>query len=330
MTTVATVTGPVPTDELGVTLMHEHVLVLSVGLREAYPRTFPRREVVASCVEQLTALREAGVRTLVDHSPYDLGRDVELLAEVSAASGMQIICCTGVWASPQRYFHFRDPVEAAELFISDLRDGIGGTGIRAGIIKCATDATGLTGPTDRVLRAVAIAHRETGAPISTHTDAAHRTGLLQQQVFAEEDVEMNSLIIGHSGDTEDTDYLHTLLARGGYLGMDRFGVEELLPDARRMDVVAALCAQGHADRILLSHDANCWNDRHTREQMARLRPHWHHRHIVDEIVPGLRDRGVSDAWIRTMLVDNPRRIFDTARPGRRPTGHRTAIDPSRP
>jgi phosphotriesterase-related protein len=309
---VETVSGPVSPEDLGLTLMHEHVLVLSVGLRDAYPQTFPRADIVRSCVEQLSAVGALGVRTLVDHSPYDLGRDPQLLAEVSAASGVQIVCCTGVWVAPQRYFHFRDPAEAAQLFIADLTEGIAGTAIRAGIIKCATEAEGLTEPVERVLRACAIAHRETGAPISTHTHAASRAGELQQRVFAEEGVDLSCVIVGHSGDSEDLDYLRGLLARGSYLGMDRFGAEVNLPDERRMDVVATLCAEGHAERLLLSQDANCWNDRASREQLARTRPNWNHRHVLEDIVPGLVERGVTREQIATMLVDNPRRIFAAA------------------
>ena len=326
MPTVTTVTGEIAVTELGVTLMHEHVLVLSVGLRDAYPQTFPRQEIVASCIEQLTALRHAGVHTLVDHSPYDLGRDPELLAEVSAASGIQIICCTGAWIAPQRYFHQRPPREAAELFIADLTEGIAGTGIRAGIIKCATEADGLAGPIELVLRAAAIAHRHTGAPISTHTHAPSRTGALQQRVFAEEGVELGRVIIGHSGDTDDLDYLEGLLANGSYLGMDRFGADDIFPDGRRVDVVARLCAAGHAEQLLLSHDANCWNDRTDAATMRRIRPNWHHRYIAETIVPQLCTRGVTDAQIHTMLVENPRRIFTAAeRPTapRSPTGART-------
>jgi phosphotriesterase-related protein len=310
--TVPTVTGEVPVSELGTTLMHEHVLVLSVGLRQAYPQTFPRQAIVASCIEQLIELRRAGVTTLVDHSPYDLGRDPALLAEVSAASGVRIICCTGVWIAPQRYFQLRDPAEAAELFIGDLTDGISGTGIRAGIIKCATEAEGLTPAIERVLRAAAIAHLATGAPISTHTHAPSRAGELQQKIFAEEGVDLSRVIIGHSGDTDDLDYLEGLLARGSYLGMDRFGAEDIFPDERRIDTVARLCAAGHVERLLLSHDANCWNDRTDRQAMLRLRPTWHHRHIVETVVPRLRGRGVTDAQIETMLVENPQRIFAAA------------------
>jgi phosphotriesterase-related protein len=306
---VYTVTGPVPVDQLGVTLMHEHVLVLSVGLCAAYPQTFPRDQIVETCIEQLSALRRAGVKTLVDHSPYDLGRDPLLLAEVSAASGVQIICCTGVWVSPQRYFHLRDPAEAAELFIGDLTEGIPGTPTRAGIIKCALDKDGLTGPAERVLRACAIAHRRTGAPISTHTDASSRTGEAQQRIFADEGVDLSRVIIGHSGDTEDLDYLRGMLERGSYLGMDRFGAEDILPDARRVEVTARLCAEGYAGQLLLSHDANCWNDRTTMEDERRQRPHWHHRHVPERIVPSLLARGVTAEQIETMLVKNPRRIF---------------------
>ena len=311
---VQTVTGPIDPTELGVTLMHEHVLVLSVGLRAAYPETFPREEIVRSCVDQLTALRKLGVRTLVDHSPYDLGRDPELLAEVSEASGVQIVCCTGVWVAPQRYFHLRDPAKAAELFVGDLHHGISDTGIRAGIIKCATEVEGLTEPVERVLRACAMAHRQTGAPISTHTHAASHTGDVQQQIFAEEGVDLSRVIIGHCGDSADLDYLRRLLGRGSYLGMDRFGADVVVDDDQRMDIVADLCAEGYAERLLLSHDANCWNDRSSRAQLSRSRPNWHHRYILEHVVPGLRARGVNREQIDTMLVANPRRIFSAATP----------------
>lgn len=311
---VQTVTGPVDPSELGLTLMHEHVLVLSVGLREAYPQTFDRAAVVRSCIEQLRALHELGVRTLVDHSPYDLGRDPELLAEVSRESGVQVVCCTGVWIAPQRYFHYRDPQAAAQLFIGDLTDGVAGSSIKAGIIKCATEADGLTGPVERVLRACAVAHRKTGVPLSTHTNAAHRTGELQQRVFAEEGVDLRRVIIGHSGDTDDLGYLRGLLDKGSYLGLDRFGTEVGVTDEVRIDVVVALCREGYVEQLLLSHDANCFNDRTTRAESEMSRPRWHHRHILETIVPALRDRGIAQEAIDTMLIANPRRIFEAVAP----------------
>jgi phosphotriesterase-related protein len=311
---VQTVTGPVAPEALGRVLMHEHVITRSPGMREDYPSSYPRDEAVEASIEGLRALKAAGIDTLVDHTTYDLGRDAELLAEASRASGVLIVAATGVWIEPQRYWHLRAPVEGAELLIADLERGIAGTSIRAGVIKCAVDRAGVTPAIERVLRACAIAHRATGAHISTHTHAAGRVGLDQQRIFAEEGVDLDRVVIGHCGDTDDLDYLRELLAGGSYLGMDRFGVEDLLPDADRMDVVATLCAEGHAERLLLSHDASCWNDRQPMQAIRRTRPQWHHRHIVEDVVPGLLDRGVTEEQIDTMLVRNPRTLFANAAP----------------
>jgi phosphotriesterase-related protein len=307
--TVQTVTGPVAVDQLGRVLMHEHVITRSPGLREDYPSTFPRREAVAACVEGLVALREAGIGTIVDHTTYDLGRDVELLAEVSAASGVRIVAATGVWIEPQRYWHERAPAEAARLLVGDIDRGIAGTDVKAGVIKCAVDRAGLTPAVERVLRACAIAHRETGVHLSTHTHAAARNGLDQQRVFGEEGVDLRRVVIGHCGDTTDLEYLRELLSAGSYLGLDRFGVEDLLADELRMDVVATLCRDGHADRLLLSQDASFWNDRTPMAEVRRKRPVWHHRHVVEAIVPGLLRRGVTQQDVDTMLIHNPRAVF---------------------
>jgi len=309
MATVQTVTGPVDSGALGRVLAHEHVVTRSPGLREDWPQTYPRDEVLAICVERLTKLKAAGIDTLVDHTTYDLGRDLELLRDASAASGLQVIGATGVWVEPQRYWHLRAPIEGAQLLIGDLCEGVAGSGVKPGIIKCAIDAAGVTPAIDRVLRACAIAHRETGAHISTHTIARERQGLDQQRIFAEEGVDLTRVQIGHCGDTDDLDYLRELLAAGSYLGMDRFGVEPLLPDATRMDVVATLCAEGYADRLLLSQDASCWNDRMPMAEMARLRPDWHHHRIVEDIVPGLLERGVAEDQIDQMMVRNPAALY---------------------
>ena len=307
---VHTVTGPIALDALGRTLMHEHVITASPGMRESWPSSYRRDEAVKACVEGLRQLKAAGIDTLVDHTTYDLGRDADLLAEVSAASGVQIVAATGVWVVPQRFWHQRPPVETAQLFVDEIERGIAGGGIRAGVIKVAVDAAGLAGPgVERVLRAAAIAHRATGVHISTHTIAKDRNGLDQQRVFAEEGVDLSRVVIGHCGDDDALDYHRELLRRGSWLGMDRFGVEDLLPDARRMDAVAALCAEGYAGRLLLSQDASCWNDRTPMDAVRRARPHWHHRHVVEDVVPGLLERGVTAEQVETMLVANPRAVF---------------------
>src|SRR5262249_14357319 len=158
------------------------------------------------------------------------------------------------------YFTTHAVDEVAALFVRDITQGIGAGGAKAAIIKCATDTAGVTPVIEKILRASARAQKATGVPISTHTWAAGRSGEAQQAIFAQEGVDLRRVIIGHSGDSEDLSYLRGLMERGSTIGMDRFGLENFLPSAKRVEVVARLCAEGYASRMVLSHDANCWSD----------------------------------------------------------------------
>ena len=111
-----------------------------------------------------------------------------------------------------------------------------------------------------MLRTVARAQRETGVAITTHTHAASEGGLEQQRVFAEEGVDLDDVIIGHSGDSDDLDYLDAPHRRGSYLGLDCFGFEIMLPHDRRIATLVALCEKGMEERIVLSHDYSCHNE----------------------------------------------------------------------
>ena len=172
---------------------------------------------------------------------------------------------------------------------------------------------GVTPVIENILRASARAQKATGVPISTHTWAAGRTGLAQQAIFAQEGVDLGRVIIGHSGDSDDLGYLRGLMERGSTIGMDRFGLEHFLPTAKRVEVIARLCAEGYAPRMVLSHDANCWSDMLSEEDKRRTRPLWHYNHIPDDILPALRKAGVSQDHIDQMLVRNPRAIFEARR-----------------
>jgi phosphotriesterase-related protein len=200
------------------------------------------------------------------------------------------------------------------LFVRDITEGIARTGIRAGVIKCATDRAGMTPGVERVLRACAQAHRATGTPITTHTHAASRRGLEQQEVFRSEGVDLSRVVIGHSGDTDDLGYLEELIANGSILGMDRFGIDGYLPTAKRVEVIAELCRRGYADRMVLSHDASCYLDWIPGEIPPSTMPHWHYLHISHDVLPLLREAGVTDAQIDTMLIDTPRRFLEGGAP----------------
>ncbi|NBQ42085.1 MAG: phosphotriesterase [Mycobacteriaceae bacterium] len=319
MAEVETVRGPIATTDLGVTLMHEHVFVLSPEIMANFPEGWGEdaaREQTA--VDKLNALKAAGVDTIVDPTVIGLGRYIPRIQRVAARTELQIVVATGVYTynDVPMYFHFSGPGTAlngpepmVDMFVRDITEGIADTGVRAGILKCATDEPGLTVGVERVLRAVAQAHRATGVPITTHTHAGTRRGLEQQRVFAEEGVDLGRVIIGHSGDTTDVDYLEELIAAGSYLGMDRFGLDNILRFEDRVDTVARLCERGHAAKLVLAHDASCYIDWLPEAALPVVLPNWHYLHIHNDVLPALRARGVTDEQITTMLVDNPREIF---------------------
>ena len=315
MSTVDTVRGPVATGELGPTLMHEHIVTRSPGVQENWPHLWNRAEIVALAERKLRDLHARGIRTIVDLTTVDLGRDIGLIAEVAKRSPVHIIVATGVWWMPQRYFSAHGVDAVAELFIHDITQGIGESGVKAAIIKCATDTAGVTSVIENILRASARAQKATGVPISTHTWAAGRSGEAQQAIFAQEGVDLRRVIIGHSGDSDDLNYLRGLMERGSTIGMDRFGLEHFLATEKRVDVLARLCAEGYAGKMVLSHDANCWTDMLSEDAKRRTRPRWHYNHISDDILPALRKAGVTEDQIDQMLVRNPRAIFEGRKDG---------------
>ncbi|MCV7225640.1 phosphotriesterase family protein [Mycolicibacterium komossense] len=321
MSPVNTVRGPVTTDALGVTLMHEHIFILSPEIMANYPESWGDEDArVADAVTRLNELKARGVDTIVDLTVIGLGRYLPRVARVAAQTELNILVATGVYTFNDVPMHFHYVGPGAELggeetmtalFVRDIEQGIADTGVKAAILKCATDRPGITPGVERVLRAVAVAHRQTGVPISTHTHAGTRRGLEQQRIFEQEGVDLSRVIIGHSGDSTDIGYLEELIAGGSYLGMDRFGLDLLLPFEDRVATVATMCERGHADKMVLSHDAMCFFDALPEDMIPAVAPNWHYLHIHNDVLPALRARGITDEQIDTMLIHNPRRIFAT-------------------
>ena len=207
MTTVETAQGSIATAELGPTLMHEHIVTRSPGVQENWPHLWDRPEILAIAEKKMADLYARGIRTIVDLTTVDLGRDIGLIVEVARRCRIHVIVATGVWWMPQRYFTAHGIDHVAGLFVRDIREGIGESGVKAAIIKCATDTAGVTSVIEKVLRASARAQKATGVPISTHTWAAGRAGEAQQAIFAQEGVDLSRVIIGHSGDSDDLGYI---------------------------------------------------------------------------------------------------------------------------
>ena len=261
MPTINTTKGVIDTAQLGTTLMHEHIFVLSSEINQNYPATWGDEEKrIADAIARLNELKASGVDSVVDLTVVGLGRYIPRIKRIAAATDINIIVATGVYTFNDLPFHFNyrgpntilggeDPM--IEMFVKDIQEGIADTGVKAAILKCATDEPGVTPGVERVLHAVAKAHRITGVPISTHTHAHTRRGLEQQTIFAAEGVDLSRVVIGHSGDTTDIDYLEELIASGSYLGMDRFGIDTMLPFEDRVNTVVKMCERGHADKMVL-------------------------------------------------------------------------------
>jgi len=318
---VNTVSGPIDASQLGVTLMHEHVFVLSTEITENFPEVWGDEEKrVADAVARLNELKSRGVDTIVDLTVIGLGRYIPRIQRVASQTKLKIVVATGVYTynDVPFFFHYQGPGTElggpelmVDMFVRDIEEGIANTGVRASILKCATDIQGVTPGVERVLRAVAQAHRRTGVPISTHTHARTERGLEQQRIFQEEGVDLSRVIIGHSGDTTDIEYLKKLMSTGSYIGMDRFGIDVLLPFEDRVATVAKLCELGYAEKMVLSQDANCFMDALPEAAVPVVLPNWHYLHIHNDVIPALKERGVTDAQINTMLVGNPRKIFES-------------------
>ena len=310
MATLQTVTGPIDSADLGFTLMHEHILVANWSMRMAVPGWIERDELVAHAIAEVKSAQARGVHTIVDLTPVNLGRDIDVIRAVAEGAEIQIVAATGFYWTEEPFFQGWEVDRLVEFLLPDLEKGIQGTDARAGIIKCATDHPGVTPINEKLLRVAARLHRATGAPISTHTSSRHRTGLAQQEIFTDEGVDLSRVVIGHCGDTTDLDYLKQILARGSTIGMDRFGLDMLLPFADRVSTIARLCREGMGERMVLSHDASCHIDWFPRQAVAQFAPRWNMRHIPDDVLPALRAEGVSEPQLQALCVANPRRVFE--------------------
>ncbi|MGI8549758.1 MAG: phosphotriesterase family protein [Dehalococcoidia bacterium] len=313
MATVETVLGPIKAEQLGFTLSHEHVLTSSAGIAHTYPELLGDMAAnLREAAQELALTFAGGVRSIVDVTTLDLGRDVHFLADASRGSGVQIVCCTGIWRDIPRVLTSRSPDEIAALFVREIEVGIEGSGIKAGVIKVANDAEGVTEAGERILRAAARTSLRTGVPISTHSYAPGRVGEQQWAIFREEGVPPEKVYIGHSNDTTDIEYLTGLLQQGLWLGLDRYpGGRSVGPGwEERTEALARLIKSGYAGQLMLGHDWSAVSGTNLQSEAQRraYNPD-SYLFISRKVLPRLLDLGVEDREIRTMMVENPARFL---------------------
>ncbi|HEU5408485.1 MAG TPA: twin-arginine translocation signal domain-containing protein [Nitrospira sp.] len=305
---VETVLGPIDVSKLGFTLSHEHVCYIPMGL-------FSDRTAAADrMVDKLMAAKADGIDTIIDLTPFDGARDVRFGQEVSRRSGMQIVVATGFRFPHQSYLD-QTVEQIAEVYIREIEQGIEDTGVKAGVIKVASQSGTVLPAEEKGIKAAVRASKATGVPIETHTDARHRGGEAQAAIFEAEGINPARVSMGHCDDTEDVNYLIALAKRGSTLGIDHvfYGAikpakdqpdyvqyELQVPWKKRAGYVKQLIDAGFGDKIFLSNDWELEREEFNPDGFL---------FNTRKTIPYLKQLGVSEREIHAITVDNPRRFF---------------------
>ncbi len=308
---VMTVAGPLPPERVGFSLPHEHtgIYLWHVPDRWDYWELTPDELTIA---EELRDFRRRGGSTIADLTLPGVGRDPERLRRLASSSGVQIVMGTGWYREsyypPEARIDRRTVDDLAGEMIAEFRDGVGGTGVRPGIIgEIGTDKPWLSAQEERVHRAAARASRATGMAITTHA-VMSPVGLAQLRVFSEEGVDPARVVIGHADSYPVLEHWLAILEQGANLELDflghRFGTEEAA-EPRLIELLVELLERGFGDQILLSQDV-CHN--------AQLKANggFGYVYLQQHFLPRLRTAAVGEGEIARMTTDNPRRVLTIA------------------
>jgi phosphotriesterase-related protein len=303
--TVHTVSGPIDPAQLGLTLMHEHVLVDFIGAGQVNAARYDADAVFKRALPYLQQVKALGAATLVECTPAYLGRDPRLLKRLAEASGLHILSNTGYYGANQdKHLPPHAFTESAEQlaarWIREWEHGIAGTGIRPALLKIGVDGGPLSKIDAKLVRAAALTHKATGLPIAAHTGngiaAFEELDLVEQT-----GVPLSAFIWVHAHNESDTSRHVRAAARGAWVEFD--GISEQSVD-KHVTLVTQMRAAGRLDRVLVSHDAGWY---HVGEpDGGRFRPF---DTLFTKFVPALKAAGASDADVRRLLVDNPRRAL---------------------
>lgn len=320
MRMVNTVMGPIPADQLGETLIHEHICCADWSMRMNLGEQFFQFEpVVAQAVTKLKQAKQAGVDTICDGTPINLGRDIHLIRAVAEQVPVHIVASSGLYFQEEPWLTFQDPERVYEWLSYEAREGIAGTGIKPGIMKAATEHLGITPILTKTLTAVGRVAAEADLPIFCHHAVGSGDGPDIVALFASCGVDPARVTIGHCSDSNDLDYLRRVLSTGCYIGMDRlafYATRNSLENVARN--IAQLIEDGYGSRILLSHDwgiyFGMWEDWKTFKEdfVYQKNPRLSQESygLINRVfVPVLEAAGVQKQDISAMLRDNPKHFF---------------------
>ncbi|SFF79463.1 phosphotriesterase-related protein [Halobacillus alkaliphilus] len=321
---IETVMGPLDTEKLGKTLIHEHFYFGYPGFQgDMTLGGFDFEEKKHQGIEIAEMVQQQGVETVVDPTPNECGRDVRLLQAVSEATGLNIICATGFYyegegATP--YFKFRQQLGTAEeeiyeMFMEEITHGIEGKGIKPGIIKLASSKNEITSYESMFFRAAVRAQKETGIVLLTHTQEG-TMGPEQAAFLIEEGADPSKIVIGHMCGATDINQHLQVLNQGVYMAMDRWGLQGIVGapmDEERKAVLAGLLTLGYEKQLFLSHDTvNVWWGRSPvlPDQLVNLLQNWQPDHLFKRVVPELKEKNaITEEQLAQIFISNSFRLF---------------------
>lgn len=304
---IQTVTGPLAVQRLERVLMHEHIVLGYAGwFYDPRCTVFDHDKAQRQTLDRLKKLRDRGVNLVVDPCPIELGRAPAFMQEMSQKSGVHIVCSTGFDLQARGYLSaFREATaeEICDIYLSEIREGIGPEKIRPGIIKVATGHSVITEYEQRCIQAACQASIASGLPIITHTERG-TLGPEQARCFRSHGVDPRRCLIGHCCASSDLRYQQAILEEGVYVGFDRFGNHWHGDDNFRFSTLVALIHMGYARRLFLGTDSVA----HLLKTLPGNRDmqDWDPVLIFDRIVPRLAEHGVSAQDIEAMLANNAR------------------------
>ena len=319
---INSVKGPLDTNDLGLTLIHEHLMAVNRNMQAVFSDWLDEDALIARFKALMEKAKQNGMKTFVEASPIDLGRDIHLLKRAADEADVQMLCCSGLYWMEQPWYLMVDSNILANYMVREVTKGIQGTDIKAAFVKCSTDV--LHGASDinkSMVIATAMAAKETGVPVYTHTNGHSRLGLYQQDLLMENGVEPHKIAIGHAFGGKDTEYLKQLMDNGSYVSCDQISYDELICDLPSLaGVVAELCKAGYSQYMFMSHDKNVYSDfgfclTGIRREHSGINPiTGTFTEIFEKMIPLLGELGVSPECIQDMMVDNPKRYFEGIKP----------------
>lgn len=277
---------------------HEHLTIDLSGVKGDADCRMDDRDLVLGEMKRLAA---AGAAAVVDQTCRGMGRNPDYTQGVADEAGLRVIHSTGYYKEPflpkECYSMSRE--DMAALFVKELTQGMEGTSLKAGLIGEIGTGKGQIAPIERqIFEAASMAHRETGAPICTHTTLG-TLGLEQLEIFRAYGVDLSRVVLSHIDLSGDVDYMLRLLDSGVNIAFDTVGKNNYQPDQGRMDWLTALCERGYQSQIVLSMDL-------TRVSNVKQLGY---DYLLTNFVPALLARGFRQTWLDALLVENPRRIY---------------------